>query len=176
MSAAIEESKPFRPGTTGWTVEDLDDREIERRWFAGRYEIVEGVLATMPPAYFDGSLPVGRLIRFVQRHLEQGDLSGNFATQVDLVLAPRRVARVDVVFLTPNDRKRQEQHDQETKRQWYEQFGIPNYWMLNAYERTFRCLVLDRGTYRIDPEGSDEAELRPSLFPGLVVRLKDLWE
>ncbi len=68
-----------------------------------------------------------------------------------------------------------EAHDEETKRQWYEQFGVPNYWLLNAYAKTLRCLVLDGGAYRIDQEGQGDAELTPSLFPGLVVPLKTLW-
>ena len=48
------ESRPFLPGTTGWTASDLDDPQIERLWFSGRYEIVEGVLTSMPPAYLAG--------------------------------------------------------------------------------------------------------------------------
>ncbi len=207
MSATIAETKLFEPGTTGWTVDDLNDPEIERQWFAGRFEIVEGVLTTMPPAYFDGSFPMGRLIRIVERHLDRKSLPGDFANEVDFVLARRRVARVDVAFLTPEDSQRQEKanaergrrklkygrllvpptlviesismgheaHDEETKLQWYEQFGVPNYWLLNAYAKTLRCLVLDNGKYRVDQEGSDGAELRPSLFPGLVISLKDLW-
>jgi Uma2 family endonuclease len=67
-----------------------------------------------------------------------------------------------------------EAHDEETKLRWYEQLGAPNYWLLNGYAKTLRCLVLENGKYRIDQEGRDEAELRPSLFPGLVLPLKDL--
>jgi hypothetical protein len=42
-------ARPFLPGTTGWTASDLDDPAIERGWIRGSYEIVEGVLTTMPP-------------------------------------------------------------------------------------------------------------------------------
>lgn len=207
MTTAIVQTKPFEPGTTGWTVDDLDDPQIERRWFEGRYEIVEGVLTTMPPAYFDGSLPAGRLIRMVERYLDHVKQSGDFASEVDLVVGPRRVARVDFVFLTPQDRDRQEKanaargrrklkygrllvpptliiesvsigheaHDAETKLQWYESFGVPNYWMIDGYERTLRCLVLENGKYRIDQDGKGPGEVRPSLFPGLTIPLIDLW-
>ena len=207
MTAAIIESKQFEPGTTGWTVDDLDDPEIERQWFAGRYEIVEGVLTTMPPASFDGSRPFGRLIRIVERHLDRAGVPGDFLPELDFVLAPRRVVRIDVAFVTPGDAERQEHansrrtgrklkygrllvpptlaiesislgheaHDEETKLQWYEQFGVPNYWMLNPYAKTLRCLVLDGGKYRCDQAGANDAELRPSLFPGLTIPLKELW-
>ncbi len=207
MTPAIVETKQFEPGTTGWTVQDLDDPQIERQWFAGRYEIVEGVLTTMPPAYFDGSRPFGRLIRIVERHLDRVGLPGDFLPELEFVLASRRVARIDVAFITPEDAQRQvqanarrgrrrlkygrllvpptlavesislghEAHDEETKLRWYEEFGVPNYWLLNGYTRTLRCLVLDNRKYRIDQEGRDEAELRPSLFPGLAIPLEDLW-
>lgn len=56
MTPTGTSSRPFEPGTTGWTVHDLDDPEIERQWFEGRYEIVEGVLTKMPPAYFTGEM------------------------------------------------------------------------------------------------------------------------
>jgi Uma2 family endonuclease len=139
--------------------------------------------------------------------LVRASLAGDFVTGVDFVLGPRRVARVDVAFLTPEDRQRQERanaergrrklkygrllipptlviesvsqgheaHDEETKLQWYEQFGVPNYWMLNAYTKTLRCLVLEGGKYRTDQEGRDDGEVRPSLFRGLVISLKELW-
>ena len=207
MDATIVETKSFEPGTTGWTVDDLDDPQIERQWLAGRYEIVEGVLTTMPPAYFDGSRPFGRLIRIVERHLDRAGLPGDFLPELDFVLSPRRVVRIDVAFVTPDDAQRQETanaarsrrrlrygrllvpptlaiesislgheaHDEETKLQWYEQFGVPNYWMLNPYGKSLRCLMLDGGKYRVDTEGAAEAEVRPSLFPGLAIPLKDLW-
>lgn len=46
-SAGSKADKPFEPGTTGWTAADLDDPRIEREWFRGRYEIVEGVLTLL---------------------------------------------------------------------------------------------------------------------------------
>lgn len=205
----FEEVKQFEPGTTGWTVDDLNDPEIERQWFAGRHEIVEGVLTTMPPAYFDGSLPLGRLTFRIGLYLHERGLPGDFLPEADFVLARQRVARVDAVFVTPEDSRRQQEanaqggrgrrnlkygrllvpptliiesislgheaHDEETKLHWYEQFGVPNYWLLNGYAKTLRCLVLDGGKYRIDQEGGGDAELRPALFPGLVIPLKELW-
>jgi Uma2 family endonuclease len=207
MDATIVETKPFEPGTTGWTVDDLDDPEIERQWFAGAYEIVEGVLTHMPSAYFDGSIALQNLILAMQLHLRAGGVKGSFGPEADFIVGRRRVARVDAVFMTPQDLRLQEEanarrgrkrlkygrllvpptlaiesislgheaHDEETKLQWYEQFGVPNYWMLNVYAKTLRCLVLDGGKYRLDQEGRDTGEVRTSLFPGLVIPLKDLW-
>ena len=68
-----------------------------------------------------------------------------------------------------------EAHDRETKRRWYAEAGVPNYWMLDAMERTLECLILERGDYRVDQSGKDDAELRPAMFPGLVIPLGKIW-
>jgi Uma2 family endonuclease len=68
-----------------------------------------------------------------------------------------------------------ERHDEWTKRKWYAELGIPNYWILNGYTRSLKCLMLDGSGYRIDVEGRDTDELRPALFPGLTISLGRLW-
>lgn len=96
-------AKPFKVGTTGWTVEDLDNPKIEKQWEQGAYEIVEGVLARMPAAFFDGVLPLTRLQRLIIFHLHNKKLSGDFGFEVDFVVDRRRVAKPDMIFLTPAD-------------------------------------------------------------------------
>ena len=128
--------RPFKPGTTGWTVQDLDDPRIARKWFRGRYEIVEGVLTTMPPAYFAGGNGLFNLLHRVKNHMEQHQLSGRFATEVDLVVDEVRVA----IPL-------------RTKRKWYAEFRVPNYWTLDAFTRGVECLVLGEQGYRTSASG-----------------------
>jgi Uma2 family endonuclease len=201
-------SRPFAVGTTGWSVDDLDDPEIARQWSEGRYEIVEGVLTTMPAAYRDGTLPLSRLRRLIERHLDRAGLAGEFTNEDDFIVGRRRVARVDMMFMTPEDERRQivanaargrprlrfgrvlvpptliveslseghEHHDRETKRRWYAEFEVPNYWLLNGYNRSLECLKLEVGAYEIDQAGRDDDVLRPGLFPGLTVPLNELWK
>jgi hypothetical protein len=69
MSSIAPSLRPFVPGTTGWTAEDLDDPAIERQWFEGRYGIVDGVLTTMPPAYFVGQQSLEELVFILKAHL-----------------------------------------------------------------------------------------------------------
>ena len=91
MTAVVTSQKQAAPakcprrfvvGTTGWSVDDLDDARVERRWQEGRYEIVEGVLTTMPTAYRDGTLPLSRLRRIVERHLDHTGMAGEFTNEV----------------------------------------------------------------------------------------------
>lgn len=106
-SPAETSSKPFEPGTTGWTAADLDDPEVERRWFAGRYEIVEGVLTRMPAAYFTGSGALQDLIFQLRTYFATHGPKGRFATEVDIVINDVRVCVADAVFLTTAEQKRQ---------------------------------------------------------------------
>jgi Uma2 family endonuclease len=100
-------SRRFVPGTTGWTEDDLNDPRLERLWDRGGYEIVEGVLTKMPPAYLEGSLPLRRLTRQIERHLEENSMPGEFAFEVDLVISRIRIPRVDAIFLTSDQLRRQ---------------------------------------------------------------------
>jgi hypothetical protein len=205
MASSLTESRLFEPGTTGWTASDLDDPEIERNWSDGRYEIVEGVLTTMPPAYYVGGKSLQRLIYRVIVHI--GEKAGSFATEVEIVLDEDRVVRADAAFLTPAEEKRQEKaavaagrkdpvrtrilipptliiecvspghekHDHRTKRRWYGEFGVPNYWLLDPFKRTLKCLVYRDGAFHDNAAGRSNQEVRPSLFPGLVFRLGEIW-
>lgn len=69
-----------------------------------------------------------------------------------------------------------EAHDRETKWQWYAQFEVPNYWLLDPLRRTLECHVLRSGNYQLDAAGNNAEEVRPvSLFPKLVIPLSSLW-
>lgn len=207
MTISMTLSRPFEPGTTGWTIDDLNDPKIERMWESGAYEIVEGVLATMPPAYYDGALPLNRLRRLIERYLDVHELEGEFTTEVDLIAGQKRVIRPDMMFMTPQDHQRQqaanarhgkqslkfgrilvpptmilesvslghEAHDRETKRLWYAEFGVPNYWIIDGFARNLECLILDGADYRLDQAGRDKEEIRPSMFPGLSIPLGQVW-
>ena len=107
MTTALDTRRRFEPGTLGWTADDLDDPVIERQWLKGRYEIVDGVLATMPAAYFPGGEVIANLIYLLKSHLRSNRLAGRISVEVDLVLRNDRVARADAVLLLPADERRQ---------------------------------------------------------------------
>ena len=68
-----------------------------------------------------------------------------------------------------------EAHDRVTKRAWYAQMKVANYWLLTAHERSLECLVLSGADYRTDASGNGDDEVRPGLFPGLLIPLGTLW-
>lgn len=208
MPPTAIEIKRFEPGTTGWTAGDLDEPRIEREWVRGSYEIVEGVLTTMPPAYYVGGEASSNLVFILRDYLRERKLPTSFPAEADIVIDAARVAKADFVYLTKQDKARHaaaarvagrpdprrtrflvpptlviesispghEQHDRRTKRAWYEEFGVPNYWLLDAYERTLQCLKLVRRKYRVDASGQGDDEVRPSCFPGLSIPLSQVWD
>jgi Uma2 family endonuclease len=214
MASGATTSKPFKPGTTGWGASDLDDPDVEAKWFQGRFEIVEGVLTEMPAAYFSSSNRLFKLQFRIASHLQSAGIAGEFANEVDIVIDEPRVVRADAVWMTPQDEARQatavanapplatsgaprdpertrvlvpptliieslspghESHDRRTKRKWYAEFGVPNYWLFDPFARSLECLVLDGNAYRVDQTGHGGETVRPALFPGLVVPLADVW-
>ena len=197
-------------GTTGWTASHLDDPQIEPLWDSRRLEIVEGVLTRMPPAHYDSSVALYKLIRIVAPAAEQEDPGAVFPTEVDVIVGERRVPKVDALYLSPQDREKQKQanaahgrgtrrqltygrilvpptliieslsrghedHDRVTKRTWFAEMTVPNYWLLNYFDQSLECLVLEGGDYRVAASGRGDEEVRPSLFPGLVIPLAKLW-
>jgi len=214
MPRGATTSKPFRPGTTGWGASDLDDPDVEAKWFQGRYEIIEGVLTEIPAAYFSGSRRLFRLQHRIAQYQESAEIAGDFANEVDIVIDEPRVVRADAVWMTPQDDARQaaavanapplattgaardpertrilvpptliieslspghESHDRRIKRKWYAEFGVPHYWLFDPFARSLECLVLESGAYRADQHARGDDELRPSLFPGLIVPLAQVW-
>ena len=207
MSSVELELRPFLPGTTGWTDTDLDDPAIELMWFEGRYEIVEGVLTNMPPAFFIGGEALFNLMRRVDTFARSIGLKPRFAPEVDIVVSVWRVARADAAMLMPAESKRQdaaarkagktdvrrsriyvpptliiesispghEDHDLETKRRWYAEFGVPHYWILDAFSRELLCLRLDGNQYVEDARGCRQDTVCSSMFPGLSIPLPEIW-
>ena len=208
MPPTVTSSRRFEPGTTGWTVADLEDPRIEAHWFDGRYEIVEGVLTTMSPGYFVGGRALKRLERILEDGLEQQGVLCDFASGVDLVVDDQRIARPDSMLLTVADQKKQtaaalragrvdpdqtrilipptliiesvspghEQHDRKTKRIWYAEFGVPNYWILDYFGRSLECLLLTGGSYQLDVAGRENDLVQPSAFQPLSLPLAALWQ
>jgi Uma2 family endonuclease len=198
----------LQPGTFGWTARDLEDPLVRRLWDEGRYEIVDGVLTVMPPAYFMGGSVVDNLKFLLRNHFISQGTRAAFSGEVDIVIGPARVARADGVVVAGDDLAKfealrfdapdrnwrhysltlpptiviesvsqtHEAHDRVTKRQWYAQFRVPNYWIVDGFTRTLECLRLMGDAYVIEAAGSQDQVLSPPSFPGLTLPLRAVWE
>jgi Uma2 family endonuclease len=205
----LSEHRQLIPGSTGWTVNDLDDPKVEAAWEAGHFQIIEGVLAIMPPAYWETSEALQRLVYQIQRYLEGQSLPTGFGYEVDVIVGETRVPKADAVYMSEEDKARQlranksrrkpkgikygrlrvaptlvienvgkghESEDRIVKRRFYAEAGIPNYWILDVYEKTLECLALAKGAYTLDQIGRGKGKVSPKCFPGLTIELSKVWE
>jgi Uma2 family endonuclease len=160
----------------------------------------------MPPAYYIGGKVLQRLLFRVVRHIgdEIGSFATEVEIVVDedrvlradaafLTLSEERQQQAAALAAGRRDPQRarilipptlviecvspgHEQHDHKTKRRWYAEFGVKNYWILDPFKKTLSCLVLRNGTYDNDADGKGEDEVKPSMFPGLVLRLGEIFK
>ena len=100
----LTERRKLIPGTTGWTVHDLDDPRVEAQWEADNFQIIDGVLALRPRAYWDNSIAMQRLVQAVQRHLRERELPADFGMEVDGYFADSAVT-VPVGQIRPETQK-----------------------------------------------------------------------
>ena len=52
---------------------------------------------------------------------------------------------------------------------------MPHFWILDELKRTLGCFRHDRKKFVSDAKGRDDDIVRPSLFRGLEIPLKELW-
>ena len=76
--------------------------------------MVDGVLTMMAPQGFSGIDPLSRLRRQIERRLDRTGKGGYFHNEVDLHLKRGRLARPDMLFLTPEQYRQQK--DAEKRR------------------------------------------------------------
>src|SRR3954465_4777565 len=99
MAPHAPEPPELIPGSTGWSVRDLDDPRVEADWEAGHFQIIEGVLAIMPPAYWDNSQALQRLVFQIQEFLKSQDMPIDFGYEVDVIVGETRVPKADAVYM-----------------------------------------------------------------------------
>ena len=198
----------LQPGTRGWSVKDVEDPQIYFLWDQGRYEIIDGVLTVMPPAYFRGGMVVDNLKFLLRSHFKSRQIRAAFSGEVDIAITPTRVVRADGVAVISEELPRfesqqfeppgtswtehvltlpptlviesisagHEDHDQVTKRQWYAEFKIPHYWIVDGFARTLQCLRLNGDHYDVDAARTQNNIVEPPAFPGLKISLREVWE
>jgi Uma2 family endonuclease len=76
-----------------------------------------------------------------------------------------------VEILSPGSQR----HDRVVKLHWYAELGVPEYWLIDPPARTLEQFLLEATGYRLAQSLRDDAVFQPASFPGLEVRLGELW-
>ena len=160
-----------------------------------RYEIIEGEVYVTPPPSVTHQRVSGNLGRILMNHVVAHDLGLVLLAPVGVVLEKPSGVQPDIIFvakqrlsivqekavfgapdlvvevLSPSTGAR----DRGVKKDLYARTGVQHYWLLDLRKRTLQALRLDEGAYARETERTGNAIFRPSLFPGLVIRLADVW-
>jgi len=96
-----EARRELAVGSIGWMESDLDEPEIALQWEHGRFELINGVIARMPPAFFAGQSTLDRLADLIKVHTRADGSRWSYAAEIDIVIDETRVLVADGVFLTP---------------------------------------------------------------------------
>lgn len=200
-----EGKRALLPGSGGWSEADLRQAEHREVWERERFELVEGVVCMMAPAWFDNTRALFHLTAALIPQMVKL-YGGGMGGEAELVLKPERVVKPDAMYLSREQEEHQrnaakaanqerdfvgirvppllviecvsqghEHYDRVTKRAWYAEFGVRNYWLLEPIDKRLLCLKLDGVDYLVDAEGSGTDVLQPTLLRGSEIKLGDLW-
>ena len=169
-----------------------------------RYEILDGEIFVTPPPPLRHQRVLANLQFELTRHVREHGLGEILPAPVDLILAlatqsdpdsRTTIAQPDLLFLgksrgtivteraiesapdlvveilSPSTTRK----DRTTKAGLYARFGVPHYWIVDPDARTLELYELEGESYRLVSKDGGEAIVRPALFPGLELRLGEIW-
>ena len=136
------------------------------------------------------------VLNFAQRLKEfvtGGKLGRVYISPVDVVLTQRRVVQPDVLFIAKHrleivkDRvdgvpdlamevisETSWQRDRIEKKALYEQFGLPEYWIVDPDSETIEVFALSKGVYQLHSRAVGAQMAKSKLLAGFSLTFKDL--
>jgi Uma2 family endonuclease len=160
-----------------------------------RYEIIHGEVYVTPPPLTVHQRVSRNLERILDRHVVENDLGEVLHAPLGVVLEKPSGVQPDVVFIAKGRLSIVQEkavfgapdlivevlssstasRDRGLKKELYARTQVRHYWLLDPRRKTFQALRLQGGRYVLEAEHAGEERFRPSLFPGLVIPLADVW-
>ncbi|HXU32696.1 MAG TPA: Uma2 family endonuclease [Thermoanaerobaculia bacterium] len=163
-----------------------------------RYELIEGELLMTPAPLMGHQRLSSRLHVRIGSFVERHGLGEVFAAPTDVYLSPTNVVQPDLLFVAKEHLDRvvraclqgppdlvieilsdgSRERDEVAKLRLYAKFGVPEYWLADAFRQAVRVHRLANGTYRMVAELGAEAgdHLTSPLLPGLDIDLAELFD
>ena len=159
-----------------------------------RLELVNGEVAVSPSPIPRHSYVVGALYLILGQYIKNHDL-GTLLMDVDTILNVHLVRRPDILFFSterlhfigpkaiegPPDlcveviSPSSEDVDREDKFSEYEDFSVPNYWIVDPAQRTLDAYQRRRKKYTAVARGQGADMVHAPPFPDLPISLGELW-
>jgi Uma2 family endonuclease len=160
-----------------------------------RYEIIDGELYVSPSPFPIHQRVSRNLFRILDVHATRRGLGEVFYAPIAVVLNKRSTVEPDLVFIAA-DRSDLVQEkavfgapdllvevlspssgsqDRVIKKGLYERSGVSHYWILDPRKQILQAFRLEAGVYVVESEVAGRRTFRPALFPGLTIRLANVW-
>ncbi len=160
-----------------------------------RYEIISGHVYVTPQPTTTHQRVSRNLAMVLDRHVTENDHGEILYARIGVVLEKPSGVQPDIIFVA-KDRLSiiQEKavfgapdlvvellssstagRDRGIKKDLYARTGVAHYWLLDPRKNVLQAFRLGTGTYIVEAERTGAATFRPSLFPGLSIRLSDVW-
>jgi Uma2 family endonuclease len=164
------------------------------------YELLRGRLVVSPSPKRSHQRVVGRLFSKLQDHVLRHDLGEVYVAPFDVILDPENpdpeiVVEPDILFVSKARldiiteknvmgapdlvieilSSGGERRDLIEKAELYAASGVPHYWVFDPDARIAETFALDGDVYRKTGAFKERDSLQPVLFPGLTIRLEEIW-
>lgn len=159
-----------------------------------RYEVIDGVLYVSPFPNSSHQNAITQLISILNDYVRKQKLGKVFTSGLKVVLDQPTGVGPDVVYISAARLPGLEVDgfhgvpdllvevlsskptlDTQIKKAKYARSGVPHYWIVDPAQRILQAFRLEGDHYVLATEAAGDATFEPSLFPGLVIPLADLW-
>ena len=146
-----------------------------------------------PAPHPDHQRIVARFYKKLDRFVEERKLGEVLFSPVDVVLTQHRVVQPDVLFVSKARSDIIKSHvngvpdlamevvsegswqrDRIQKKALYEQFGLPEYWIVDPDSQSIEVFVLVKGSFQSHSKGSGAESVRSKLLAGFAVAFSEL--
>jgi Uma2 family endonuclease len=185
-SIALPRTKPKRL----WT---YDEMLAELPETAQPLELWDGEIVVSLSPHADHQRIVLRVCERLNRFVTERKLGEVFVSPLDVVLSQRRVVQPDVFFISNQRRHIIQKHirgvpdlaieiistgtwqrDRVSKKSLYEQFGLPEYWIVDPESRTIEVFALVEGAYQVHSRGQGNERVTSRLLEEFGISFAEL--
>ena len=161
-----------------------------------RYEILDGELSVSPAPTSRHQTVSMNLSTILNLFVRQRRLGRVLAAPTDVILAPTTIVQPDILFVRAERASIIEERavegppdlvveilstwtarqDRTTKAALYARFAIPHYWIVDPEAHAIERYEIEGDSYHLAKKESGDATISSALFPGLEIRLAEVWD
>ncbi|MEM1122131.1 MAG: Uma2 family endonuclease [Bacteroidota bacterium] len=160
------------------------------------YELLKGYLVRKNAPSGEHQFAQSRLLRKLDRFVEDNDLGMVFSSPTAVILSQESAPQPDLTFLSeekmgnfdpewgirgtpdlvveiisPSSYKR----DHFTKKKLYEQFGIPEYWIVDPLNQSIEIYTLKKKTYEVHAIGVADEKVTSNVLQGFELKVDSIF-